>query len=95
MIQPLQMYAHVPMLLKGYAKLEQATAKLHRLDKRLHTLAELNAATLTHCEYCIDMGSAISRQWGLTDQEILALPTIGRARCSRSWTSSSSTTPWA
>lgn len=74
MIEPLQMYAHVPVLFKGYAKLEQATAKLHRLDKRLHALAELKAATLTHCEYCIDMGSAISRQWGLTDAEILALP---------------------
>lgn len=74
MIEPLEMYAHVPVLFKGYAKLEQATAKLHRLDKRLHALAELKAATLTHCEYCIDMGSAISRQWGLADQEILALP---------------------
>jgi 4-carboxymuconolactone decarboxylase len=30
--------------------------------------------TLTHCEYCIDMGSAIYRQWGLTDEELLALP---------------------
>jgi protein-S-isoprenylcysteine O-methyltransferase Ste14/alkylhydroperoxidase family enzyme len=74
MIEPLQMYAHVPVLFKGYAKLEQATAKLHRLGNRLHALAELKAATLTHCEYCIDMGSAISRQWGLTDAEILALP---------------------
>jgi alkylhydroperoxidase family enzyme len=74
MIEPLQMYAHVPVLFHGYAKLEQATAKLHRLDKRLHALAELKAATLTHCEYCSDMGSAISRQWGLTDEEILALP---------------------
>lgn len=73
-IEPVEMYAHVPALLQGYAKLEQATAKLHRLDKRLHALAELKAATITHCEYCIDMGSAISRQWGLTDQEILALP---------------------
>jgi AhpD family alkylhydroperoxidase len=74
MIEPLEMYAHVPVLFKGYAKLEQATARLHRLDKRLHALAELKAATLTHCEYCIDMGSAISRRWGLTDEEILALP---------------------
>ena len=74
MIEPLEMYAHVPVLLKGYAKLEQATARLHRLDKRLHALAELKAATLTQCEYCIDMGSAISRRWGLTDEEILALP---------------------
>jgi 4-carboxymuconolactone decarboxylase len=74
MIEPLEMYAHVPALFKGYAQLEQATAKLHRLDKRLRALAELKAATLTHCEYCIDMGSAISRRWGLTDEEILALP---------------------
>ena len=74
MIEPLEMYAHVPALFKAYAKLEQATARLHRLDKRLHALAELKAATLTHCEYCIDMGSAISRRWGLTNEEILALP---------------------
>jgi AhpD family alkylhydroperoxidase len=74
MIEPLEIYAHVPVLFKGYARLEQATAKLHRLDRRLHALAELKAATLTHCEYCIDLGSAISRQWGLTDEEILALP---------------------
>ena len=74
MIEPLEMYAHVPVLFKGYAKLEQATAKLHGLDKRLHALAELKAATLTHCEYCIDMGSTISHQWGLTDEELLALP---------------------
>ncbi len=74
MIEPVQMYAHVPVLFRGYAQLEQATAKLHRLDKRLHALAELKAATLTQCGYCIDMGSAISRRWGLTDEEILALP---------------------
>jgi 4-carboxymuconolactone decarboxylase len=74
MIEPLEMYALVPALFKGYAKLEQATAKMHGLDKRLHALAELKAATLIQCEYCIDMGSAISRQWGLTDEELLALP---------------------
>ncbi len=74
MIEPLEIYAHVPVLFKGYAKLEQATAELHRLDKRLHALAELKAATLTHCEFCIDMGSAISRRWGLTDEELLDLP---------------------
>lgn len=73
-IEPLQMYAHLPSLLKGYAKLEQATAKLHGLDRRLHALAELKAATLTHCEYCIDMGSQVSRRWGLSDEELLALP---------------------
>ncbi len=74
MIEPLEMYAQVPGLLRGYGGLEQATAKLHRLDKRLKALAELKAATLTNCEYCIDLGSRIARRWGLSDEELLALP---------------------
>lgn len=73
-LEPLQMYARVPALFKGYVKLERATAKLHGFDRRLHALAELKAATLTHCEYCIDLGSAIAHRWGLTDAELLALP---------------------
>lgn len=73
MLEPLELYALAPPLFKGYTKLEQATAKASRLDHRLHALAELKTATLTRCEYCIDMGSAISRRWGLSDNEILAL----------------------
>lgn len=73
-IEPLRMYAHLPKLFSGYVKLERATAGLHGLDPRLRALAELKAATLTHCEYCIDLGSAIARRWGLTDDELLALP---------------------
>jgi AhpD family alkylhydroperoxidase len=74
MIEPLQVYAHLPGLLKGYGRLEQATAKLHGLDERLRNLAELKAATLTSCEYCIDMGSQIARRSGLSDEQLLALP---------------------
>jgi 4-carboxymuconolactone decarboxylase len=74
MIAPLEMYAHRPGLLRGYAGLERATARLHRVDKRLRALAELKAAALTGCEFCIDMGSQISRRWGLTDAELRALP---------------------
>src|SRR5439155_6391435 len=57
-----------------YGMLEQATAELDRLDKRFRALAALKAATLTQCEYCIDQGSQIARQWGLSDDEMLALP---------------------
>ena len=74
MIEPLEIYAHVPGLLRGYAGLEQATAKLSHIGKRTRALAELKAATVVQCEYCIDMGSQISRQWGLSDEELLALP---------------------
>ncbi len=74
MIEPLEMYAHAPGLLAGVGVLEQATAELNSVDLRLKALAELKAATLTHCEYCIDLGSQIARQWGLSDEELLALP---------------------
>jgi AhpD family alkylhydroperoxidase len=74
MIEPIEMYAHAPGLLWGYGQLEQATAKLKRLDRRLQHLAELKAATLTNCEYCIDIGSQIARRGGLSDEELLALP---------------------
>lgn len=74
MIEPLGLYAHVPGLLRGYGRLEQATAKLKGLDERLKNLAELKAATLTQCEYCIDMGSQIARRSGLSDEQLLALP---------------------
>jgi AhpD family alkylhydroperoxidase len=74
-LEPLEVYAHVPGLLKGYGRMEQATAKTHQLDTRLRHLAELKAATMTHCEYCIDLGSQVARRGGLSDDELLALPT--------------------
>jgi hypothetical protein len=54
--------ARTPGLLRAYSRPEQATAKLHRVDKCFKTLAELKANTFTHCEYCIDIGSQIARR---------------------------------
>jgi 4-carboxymuconolactone decarboxylase len=74
MLEPLEVYAHVPGLLQGVGSLEQATARLHRLEERLKDLAELKAATLTQCEYCIDLGLQVARRAGLSDAHLLALP---------------------
>jgi AhpD family alkylhydroperoxidase len=74
MIEPLEAYAHAPRLMLGYGMLEQATAKLDRVEPRLKVLAELKAATLTQCEYCIDIGSQIARRAGVSEQQLLALP---------------------
>ncbi len=43
------------------------------LSPRHRALAELKSAMTVRCEYCIDLGSAIARGWGLTDEELLAL----------------------
>jgi 4-carboxymuconolactone decarboxylase len=74
MIEPLELYAHRPRLLIGYGMMEDATAKLHRVDERFKVLAELKAAMLTSCEYCVDIGSQIARRAGISEEQLLALP---------------------
>jgi AhpD family alkylhydroperoxidase len=74
MLAPLDAYARAPRLLFGIAMLEEATAKLNRMPERLKVLAELKAATLTECEYCIDIGSQIAHLAGVSEQQLLALP---------------------
>lgn len=74
MLEPVQIYAHVPRLLRGYSRVEQATASLRLLDHRSRALAELKTATVVQCEYCIDLGSRVARTWGVSDAELLALP---------------------
>jgi AhpD family alkylhydroperoxidase len=81
MLEPLRMYAHIPRLLNAYGKLEQAEAKLDILAPRVRALAELKSATTVHCEYCIDLGSQIAREWGITDEELLALTDYRNAAC--------------
>jgi AhpD family alkylhydroperoxidase len=81
MLEPLRMYAHIPSLLSTYGKLEQAESKLDILSPRHRALAELKAATTVRCEYCIDLGSQIARQWGITDEELLAFSNYQDAPC--------------
>jgi AhpD family alkylhydroperoxidase len=73
MIEPLELYARRPALMRAYGRLEQATSKLHGLDWRLQVLAELKASTVVQCEFCIDLASQIARHSGLSDDELMAL----------------------
>ncbi len=81
MLEPLRLYAHIPRLLSAYGRLEQAESKLDVLSPRQRALAELKSATTVRCEYCIDLGSQIARQWGITDEELLALADYHSAPC--------------
>jgi AhpD family alkylhydroperoxidase len=81
MLEPLRMYAHIPRLLNAYGKLEQAESKLDILNPRHRALAELKSATTVGCEYCIDLGSQIARQWGITDEELLGMADYRNAAC--------------
>jgi AhpD family alkylhydroperoxidase len=81
MLEPLRMYAHIPRLLNAYGKLEQAESRLDVLSPRHRALAELKSATTVRCEYCIDLGSQIARQWGITDEELLGMANYRDAPC--------------
>jgi AhpD family alkylhydroperoxidase len=73
-MDPLAPYAHRPGLLLGYGALETAFERSHRLDLRLRLLAEIKAATLAGCEWCIDFGSMLSRGGGITEEQLRDLP---------------------
>jgi AhpD family alkylhydroperoxidase len=81
MLEPLRMYAHIPRLLNAYGRLEQAESKLDILTPRVRALAELKSATTVRCEYCIDLGSQIARQWGITDEELMSMADYRNASC--------------
>ena len=81
MLEPLRMYAHIPRLLNAYGRLEQAESKLNILTPRMRALAELKSATTVRCEYCIDLGSQIARQWGITDEELMSMADYRNASC--------------
>src|ERR1019366_8830141 len=76
MIEPLELYAHAPGLLLAYGKLEQATAKLNRVDfdGRLRVPPRERAAPPTSGEYCTDRAPQIARRSGLSDEQLLELP---------------------
>ena len=70
---PVAVTAHHPPLLAGYGLFELVTERSHRMDERLKQLAELKAAQLAGCEWCLDFGSALVRSKGITDEEMRAL----------------------
>lgn len=74
MLDPIEMYAHAPELLRAYGSLEHATGKMKRVEPRYMALAALKTASLVGCPYCLDIGSQICHRLGISDDEMLALP---------------------
>jgi 4-carboxymuconolactone decarboxylase len=55
-------------------KFQQAVRKGKSVDERTKNLVELKGAQMIGCEYCVDLGSQICRNSGLSDEELLGLP---------------------
>ncbi len=66
--------ARRPQLLLGTGVFELAMALSARVDSRLKVLAELKAAALVSCEFCLDIGSERARDTGLSEAQLRELP---------------------
>src|SRR6266536_169567 len=63
-----------PQILVGTATYEMALLGSARVDPRLKQLAELKAAALFTCEFCLDIGSALARATGIAEAQLRDLP---------------------
>jgi AhpD family alkylhydroperoxidase len=72
-IEPIELWAHQPKMLTGMGKFQAAVRKGNTVDERLKYLVELKGAQMIGCEFCVDLGSQICRNSGLSDEELLAL----------------------
>ena len=62
--------AHSPWMSVGLGTLEFAHERAGKVPERLKMLAELKVATKVGCQFCIDIGSALGRQSGVTEEQI-------------------------
>jgi AhpD family alkylhydroperoxidase len=73
-IEPMEIWAYQPKMMIGMGRFNHAVRKGRSVDDRLKNLIELKGAQMIGCEFCVDLGSQICRNSGLTDEELLALP---------------------
>jgi len=73
-IEPIEIWAYRPKMMMAMGKFNQAVRKGKSVDERLKNLVDLRGAQMIGCEYCVDLGSQICRNSGLSDNELLALP---------------------
>ncbi|MBO0892937.1 MAG: carboxymuconolactone decarboxylase family protein [Acidimicrobiales bacterium] len=73
-IEPVEIWAYQPKMMMGMGRFNQAVRKGNSVDERTKNLVELKGSQMVGCEFCVDLGSQICRNSGLTDDELLALP---------------------
>jgi alkylhydroperoxidase family enzyme len=78
-IEPVEIWAYQPKMMSGMGKFQGAVRKGNTVDERLKYLVELKGAQMIGCEFCVDLGSQICRNSGLSDDELLALPRYGQS----------------
>ncbi len=72
--EPMRVAARHPQIYRSYLGMEMGLDKASKVEFRLKELASVKAAAMTGCEFCIDIGSWIGREHGVTEQQLLDLP---------------------
>ena len=54
----------------GWGAFEWLHERSHRVEEKLKLLAATKAATMIGCEFCIDIGSALGRNAGVTEAQL-------------------------
>ena len=72
-IEPIEIWAYQPKMMIGMGRFNQAIRKGKTVDERTKNLVELKGAQMIGCEFCVDLGSQICRNSGVSDEELLAI----------------------
>ena len=72
-LEPVEIWARRPKLMSAMGRFQGTVRRAQTLDERIQNLCELKGAQMIGCEYCVDLGSQICRNSGLSDDELLAL----------------------
>jgi AhpD family alkylhydroperoxidase len=62
--------AQTPWNMVGWGTLEFGHDRSQKAEERLKALAEIKAATTAGCQFCIDIGTALGRKAGVTEDQI-------------------------
>lgn len=68
--EPFAVAAHHTKVFGAMSSFEMALEKSQRVPVRYKALGELRAAMVVGCEFCVDIGSMVARESGLTDDEL-------------------------
>jgi AhpD family alkylhydroperoxidase len=68
--EPFAVAAHHTQIFSAMSGFEMALEKSKHMPLRYKVLGELRASMVVGCEFCVDIGSMIARESGLTDDEM-------------------------
>lgn len=68
-----------PQLAMAVGVYESALLAMGRVDAELKVLATAKAAMVVDCEFCLDIGSALARYEGISEEKLRELPTFDQS----------------